>query len=110
MAKMEIFLKYLPYIMMLILAIPGFISLRNQLRLGDANVAEKYQNIADKATTEVARLQIKVASLDGSIVALLVRLKELQEEVNNLEAWALKLCGQVTMMGAVPVKRPENKP
>jgi hypothetical protein len=106
---MEVLISLLPYIVMLIVAIPGFVALKNQQKLGDASVAEKYQEIAEKAAVTVKRLQAQVETLEKSVDVLQIKYSNLKVEADNLETWALKLCGQVTMLGAVPIKRPEYK-
>lgn len=69
----------------------------------EADTAEKYQRIADRAAETTLKLNERVTELENEVRKLLAKLKKAEQENEDLRDWAERLVNQVKCLDAEPV-------
>lgn len=81
----------------------AWIKLGPELRSLNADLASKYQEIADKAAERIAELEEDIGTMRAEVKLLKSSLESSDREAARVRNWAERLSGQVISLGAVPV-------
>jgi outer membrane murein-binding lipoprotein Lpp len=99
----------------------GWFLIRPQTNSLDSSTAEKYQQIADKASDKIDKLQARLdkteadmrtmkEKLEAEVYALKIEARSANERAERFENWAKRLVYQVRSMGGVPVELDPTRP
>lgn len=103
MSAQELTQLLIPALAGIISAVVGVVALARNVKTQQADLAAKYQEIADKAIDDVAEVKRKVVKLEKNI-------RERDRYIESLLRGIARLIDQIKCLDRVPVWQPEEKP
>lgn len=78
---------------------------KNQKKLSEADTADKYQQIADRAATRALRLEERIDRLEKENAELEINYRKVLRDLEIYTRWTERLVHQIQSLGHVPVEK-----